>query len=334
MQHLFLVIILIFSLSGFPVLGIEYGPQGGSDDSLKLPHSNGSPGQYISVAWENDLYYQHDYYYTNGFQVDFFHEKLQKSPINRILIPFRTPKAGITWSGLQLRQEIFTPKDLALDTISAGDHPYSSTLTLAQKSVFVLPDKQLRIVSGLRVGVMGPASLGFKTQELAHLISNPSRPPQGWDYQVRNDLIFNYDLQVEKGFITHQMARFGIKGKGRLGTLHTDLETGLWFRLDARNGYFNRLGPKGGPGLNVVFSLSATAGYVFYDATLQGGVINKSSPYIVAPDQMNRWLGNLEGSLTFEYYRHQLEIYTQISSPRFQLAEPHGWMGIAYKYWF
>jgi len=38
----------------------------------------------------------------------------------------------------------------------------------------------LRIVSGLRVGVLGPASLGFKTQELAHLLSNPSRPPQGW----------------------------------------------------------------------------------------------------------------------------------------------------------
>lgn len=334
MRHLYLVIILIFSLSGFPVHGIEYSPPEGSDDSLNLPHPYGSLGQYISVAWENDLYYQRDYYYTNGFQVDFFHDKLRQSPINRILIPIRIPKSGITWSGLQLRQEIFTPKDLAMDTISAGDHPYSSTLTLAQQSVFVLPDKQLRIVSGLRVGVMGPASLGFKTQELAHLLSNPSRPPQGWDYQVRNDLIINYDLQVEKGFIPHQMAQFGIKGKGRLGTLHTDLETGFWFRLDARNGYFNRLGPKGGSGMNVVFSLSATASYVFYDATLQGGVINRSSPYIVAPDQMIRWLGNLEASLTFELYQHQLEIYTQISSPRFQLAEPHGWMGIAYKYWF
>lgn len=334
MRHLYLVIILIFSWSGISAHGVEISSSERLEDSLTLSHPDGSLGQYISVAWENDLYYQRDYYYTNGFQIDFFQNKLRQSPINRILIPIRIPKDGVTWSGLQLRQEIFTPKDLAMDTISAGDHPYSSTLTLAQNSVFVLPTKQLRIISGLRVGVMGPASLGFKTQELAHLLSNPSRPPQGWDYQVRNDLIINYDLQVEKGFIPHEKALFGIKGKGRLGTLHTDLEAGLWFRFDARNGYFKRLGPKGGPGMNVVFSLSATASYVFYNATLQGGVINRSSPYIVASDQMNRWLGNLEGTLTFELYRHQLEFYTQISSPRFQLAEPHGWMGIAYKFWF
>ena len=325
MRLFYLAIILLLTLPGIPVHGDDYSPPGGSDDSL---------GQYISAAWENDLYYQSDYYYTNGFQVDFFHDKLRQSPINRILIPFRYSKTGITWSGLRLRQEIFTPRNLAMDSISAGDHPYSSTLTLAQKSVYVLPNKLLRIVSGLRVGVLGPASLGFKTQELAHLLSNPSRPPQGWDNQVQNDLIINYDLQVEKGFSPHKMALFGIKGKGRLGTLHTDLEAGLWFRLDARNGYFNRLGPMGGPGLNVVFSLSTTASYVFYDATLQGGMLNRSSPYIVPPEHLTRWLGKLEGTLTLELYRHQLEFYTQISSPRFQLAEPHGWMGIAYKYWF
>ncbi len=347
MRHCYLLVLLIFLFHGIPVHGdgVDYRSPWRSGDSLTLLHSGNdqylddlpmavSLDGYISFAWENDLYYQQDYYFTNGFQIDFFHDRLRQSPINRILIPIRDPKEGIIWSGLQLRQEIFTPKDLAMDTISAGDHPYSSTLTLAQVSVFNLPASRLRIVSGLKLGVLGPASLGFKTQELAHLVSNPSRPPQGWDYQVRNDLIVNYDLQVEKGLIQHGIALFGLKGKGRLGTLHTDLETGLWFRLDARKGYFNRFGPSGGPGLNVIFLLSASATYVFYDATLQGGVINKSSPYILAPDHLIRWLGNLEGSITFEFYRHQLEVYTQMTSPRFRLAQPHGWMGMAYKLWF
>jgi lipid A 3-O-deacylase len=345
MRHYSLAILLIFVSSGTLVHGFELSIPGGSSDLLALIESEEGPSseikpptasldKFISFAWENDLYFQRDYYYTNGFQIEFFHDKLKRSPINRILIPFRNTRKGITWSGLQLRQEIFTPKDLAVDSISTGDHPYSSTLTIAQLCVFVLPDKHLRVVSGLRVGLLGPASLGFKTQELAHLVSNPSRPPQGWDYQVRNDLILNYDLQIEKGFRPQKSTLFGVKGKGRLGTLHTDLEAGLWFRFDARNGYFQRLGPMGGPGLNVVFGLSASASYVFYDATLQGGVINRSSPYIVAPDQMIRFLGNLEGKLTFELYQHQLECYTQISTPRFQMAKPHGWMGIAYKYWF
>ncbi len=315
----------MFQSSGISVRGAE--------DPNDVKQSRSLDG-YISFAWENDLYYQHDYYFTNGFQIDFFHNKLKQSPIHRILIPIGRRGHGPTWSGLQLRQEIFTPKDLATDSISSGDHPYSSTLTLAQIGVLNLPDRHMRIVAGLRVGVLGPASLGFRTQELAHLVSNPSRPPQGWDYQVQNDLILNYDLQIEKGIINTDVASFGIKGQGRLGTLHTDLEAGLWFRIDARKGYFKRFGPSGEPGFNVVFSLSANTRYVFYDATLQGGVFNKTSPYVLGPNDLLRWIGSVEGRLTFELYEHQLEAYTRFASPHFHIADPHGWIGITYRYWF
>ncbi len=325
MRHYALIVILIFQLSGTSVRGVV--------DPDEVKQSRSLDG-YISFAWENDLYYQHDFYYTNGFQVDFYHDWLKQSPINRILIPFGRKADGLSWSGLQLRQEIFTPRDLAMDTISSGDHPYSSTLTLSQVSVVNLPARQMRIVTELRVGVLGPASQGFKTQELAHSVSNPSRPPQGWDYQVQNDLILNYDIQVEKGFINKGNSIFGVKGKSRLGTLHTDLEAGLWFRFDARNGYFNRFGPSGEPGFNVVFFLSANTRYVFYDATLQGGVFNKTSPYVLSSENLNRWIGSLEGSLIFELYEHQLEIYTRVATPHFQMAEPHGWIGITYRYWF
>jgi len=345
MRHSFLLVILIFGLSGFPVQAAEYTSIVELGDTLGLDNLgnpkkqneipvNRSLDQHISLAWENDLYYQRDYYFTNGFQIDFFHDKLKQSPFNRILIPTGEKKERDYYSGLQLRQEIFTPEDLAADTISVGDHPYSSTLTLAQVSVLNIPDRKMRIESALRLGVLGPASMGFKTQELAHLVSNPSRPPQGWDHQVRNDLLINYDIQIKKGIVNNDIAFFGIKGKGRLGTLHTDLEAGLWFMLDARKGYFQRFGPSGDPGLNVVFQLSASARHIFYDATLQGGIFNKTSPYVITSDNLIRWMGNLDISVTFELFEHQLEIYTQLATPSFHLAAPHGWMGIAYKYWF
>lgn len=318
MRYSIHLLFLIFASSGFPVRCEEGRP----------------PGQRISFAWENDLYYHQDYYYSNGFQIDFFHEKLLKSPVNRILIPRGRKREWQAYSGLQLRQEIFTPRDLSADSISEGDHPYSSTLTLSQISIFDLPHRMIRIVSGLKLGVMGPASLGFRTQALAHSISNPSRPPMGWEHQTRNDIIINYDIRIEKGLLSNRLASFGLMGKGRLGTLHTDLEAGLWFILDARKGYFNRFGPTGDPGLNVVFKLSAGAQRIFYDATLQGGIFNKSSPYIISSDQMVPWVGNLDASLTFELLTHQLECYTRLASPRFHLAAPHGWMGIAYRYWF
>ena len=124
MRHTFLLVILIFVSYGFPVRGAEYESNGELGDTLGLTNlenpkkrndipGNRSLGQHISFAWENDLYYQHDYYFTNGFQIDIFHTKLQHSPINRILIPTGTKKEWDRYSGLQLRQEIFTPKDLA-----------------------------------------------------------------------------------------------------------------------------------------------------------------------------------------------------------------------------
>ncbi len=123
-------------------------------------------------------------------------------------------------------------------------------------------------------------------------------------------------------------------GKSRLGTLHTDLEAGLWFILDARQGHFHRFGPSGEAGLNVVFKLSAGAKYIIYDATLQGGLFNKSSPYVIPSDNVIPWIGKLDASLSFELLAHQLEFYTRLASPRFHMAVPHGWMGIAYKFWF
>ena len=119
---------------------------------------------------------------------------------------------------------------------------------------------------------------------LLPLVSNPSRPPLGWDNQVKNDIIINYDLQVEKSIFRNDLSILGIQGRSRLGTLHTDLAAGIWFRLDARNGYFNRLGPSGDNGLNFVMHISATTSHIFYDATLQGGMFNKTSTYYISEE--------------------------------------------------
>ena len=126
----------------------------------------------------------------------------------------------------------------------------------------------------------------------------------------------------------------GIKGRGRLGTLHTDMEAGLWYRVDGRNGYFRRLGPSGGPGINLNAHISASIRHVFYDGTLQGGLIKRTSPYVISSAEMLRWMGLLNASVTLEYKAHQLEFYSQFASRRFQLADSHGWLGISYKFWY
>lgn len=290
--------------------------------------------QTLSVAWENDVYFRSDYYYTNGLKIEAFTDFLKASPVNRILVSGVKEEDWLYYSGLKLKQEMYTPRDLQSDTITSGDHPYASTLILSQYGVLIKPVSQTRIVSGLSLGVLGPASLGGRTHELSHRLTNPSNFPMAWEEQIKNDFILNYELQIEKALYSSNAALMGVKERARLGSLRTDLESGLWYRVDANNGYFRRLGPSGNPGFNLVFYISASVRYVFYDGTLQGGLINKTSPYVISSERMKRWIGLLCASITLEYGAHQLEFYTQFISRRFQLAEPHRWLGISYKFWY
>ncbi len=306
-----------------------------SDVSFSASENSDAPFQgYFSLAWENDMFFHRDYYYSNGFQAEFFHQKLRRSPFSWMLIPFKIGQNSNAYYGLQLRQEIYTPKDLGNDTISTGDHPYSCNLILSQIKIVNIPDRGLRLSSEFKLGILGPAAMGNRTQELAHSVSNPSRPPQGWDYQVGNDFILNYNLRAEKSLIKNGLTMFGLEGAGRLGTLHTDMHAGLWFRLDGKNSYFQRLGPPGDKRFNFTMHASAGIRYVIYDATLQGGMFNKTSPYIIPGEDLSRLLGNVGLTLSFELKQHQLVSYTNFITKRFTGSSPHVWMGINYRFWF
>ena len=144
------------------------------------------------------------------------------------------------YHGLHLLQEIYTPRNLETDSVSPGDHPYSAILSLAESKTVFRPDAGLRYTSEIRVGIVGPAALGLFTQSLAHRISNPSRPPGGWDYQIQNDLILNYDLRVDKQLVRYDFSGFGISGVIRAGIPHSDLSGGLWWRRDPGNRFFKK----------------------------------------------------------------------------------------------
>jgi len=339
------IIFLIACSAAFRLGAREYISQVNSDSSkVEINQTGGDiPGEdsltgsfqgHISLAWENDMFFLSDYYYTNGSRIEFFHDKLRQSPFSRILIPTPQKETSIDLHGLQLHQEIYTPKDLAADSISLGDHPYSANLTLTQVKITSLPERGIFYTTGFKLGVIGPASLGYLTQRLAHLVSNPSRPPLGWEYQIRNDLIINYDLEFEKT-LSHKRSRMvGFQGRSRLGTMHTDLAAGMWIRMNNREASFERIEPPGDKAFNFSFHLASTMNYIVYDASLQGGVFNKTSPYTIPNEDLNRWLGRINATASFGYREHQIVCYTQWISKRFKSSIPHAWMGISYKYWY
>jgi len=90
--------------------------------------------------------------------------------------------------------------------------------------VLIEPVSKVLIVSGLSLGILGPASMGGRTHELIHKYTNPSHPPQAWAQQIRNDFILNFDLKVEKAIYVTTATLMGMQGRGRFRTLHTDME--------------------------------------------------------------------------------------------------------------
>ena len=274
-----------------------------------------------------------DWYYTNGLQFLLYHESLQKSPFDRILLPFKVREEDGAWYGLALRQELYTPRDLEDDTIRAGDHPYAAALTLTQQRVVNRPESGIRFTSGLRVGVLGPAALGFFAQDIIHRIT-PSKPPKGWDYQVHNDVILNYDFMADKEIYRDDITILGVKGGGRLGTLHTDFSGGLWFRMELGQAYFKRLGPDPSNSFNLYYQMEGAGRFVVYDATLQGGLFNTTSPYVIPAASVNRLVGDVNMALVFEIRGHQLGLHQHLISPRFSASKWHGWLGINYTYWW
>jgi hypothetical protein len=183
------------------------------------------------------------------------------------------------------------------------------------------------------MGILGPAALGFFTQDIIHRIT-PSHPPKGWEYQVRNDIILNYDFAVDKEIFRDDITILGIRGKGRLGTLHTDFSGGIWFRMEPGREFFKRLGPSPGNSSNLYFQMGGNASFVVYDATLQGGLFNKTSPYVIAAEAVNRIVGDISISFVFEIRGHQLGLHQSLVSSRFEESGWHGWLGVNYTYWW
>ena len=239
----------------------------------------------------------------------------------------------MVYYGLRLRQEIYTPRDLKQDEIQSGDHPYAATLSLSSEKIVNRPASGLRITSGLQLGVLGPAALGFLAQDFIHRIT-PSDPAQGWDNQVGNDLMLNYNLSVDKEIIRDEYSQLILHGRARLGTVYTDVSAGFRSRMEYDPKYFHFVEPDPGRRINFYVEFGADLKFVGYDASLQGGMFNRTSPYTIPGDAVARVVGVFVASAVLEFPKHQLVFYQNFVSPRFEASGWHAWLGISYRYWW
>ena len=316
-KKVFIAFIFIFSIYG--------KAQEISSDST---HYNKSVG----FKFDNDIFFQTDYYYSSGENIFFLHSSISKSPISKLFIS-KFNKEDVEYNGISIDHKMYTPTDIPNDTVKAGDRPYAASLSLYQFQIFENKIKGYRVTSNFSIGVIGEFAFGKELQSIIHGIT-PSELPVGWESQISNDVLLNYGLLFDKRLLEANSFEWIASAGANLGTVNTDMYASTKIRFGWMDTYFSSYSPKLNSGFNLWFELGYQAKFVVYNAYLQGGMFNRTSPYVKEPSEIKRLVHTFEARYVLQYNKHVLVFESYKLSPEFYNSLDHAWGRISYQYWF
>ena len=317
LKKIYILVFLLFS--------IYLKAQDTSADSLHYTKS-------IGFRFDNDMFFQTDYYYTSGENIFFMHPSIAKLPIAKLFIS-KFDDNDLEYNGIYIKHEMYTPTDTPSDTVKVGDRPYAASLTLSQFQILENAEKGYRVSSNLSIGVIGEFAFGAEIQSLIHNIT-PSEEPVGWDSQISNDLLLNYTFRFDKRFFQNNYLEGLAFSTINLGTVNTDLSLGAKIRFGLMDTYFKSFAPLKKSGFKTWGEIGYSAKIVCYNAYLQGGVFNRTSPYVKEASEIERLVHTFEAHYVIQYNKHRIIFEAYNLSPEFKDSMWHAWGRVSYQYWF
>ena len=223
----------------------------------------------VAIKLDNDTYYLTDYYYTQGLEIKFIFPVFGRSFLSPVFPKVREDQLLV--AGIFVAQRLYTPKNIRDTLVQFNDRPFAATLELDHFMVSRNVVSGLEMAGKLRVGIIGPAAGGKRLQQKIHdWIESPD--PGGWDYQVANYVILNYDFYLIYPLAYNPSFRFGLTGGVRGGTLFDDLGAGLNFTFEKNQFRLKEIEStkpgKINKGIKFFFHSDAYLKLVFYNATL------------------------------------------------------------------
>jgi hypothetical protein len=233
----------------------------------------------ISFTTDNDLYVSvdRDRYYTSGV---FLHYRYLANHKN-----INLEKKIFDW---QIGHEMFTPNKSIVQTIEEHDRPFASYLygSFSVKNVY----KSNEILNyTLQAGVIGPNAYGKELQDFIHGIYG-FKKGIGWQYQIKNAFALNFDVDYIRflGKNDGNTIDASWVNTAKLGTVYTNISSGLYLRfgLKSLEGIINSIAfntnlnndtTTSTRAIESFFFVKPTLRYAFYDATLQGSFLNRTS---------------------------------------------------------
>lgn len=287
-------------------------------------HRQISGNSYLKVHFDNDFFTHTDWYYSQGFAYELVNPALKKNPLSILLVRLNRYGEEDKRYGLLLENNGFTPTDLIYTM--PRDRPFAATLTLKSFMVSNNYNTGSRLTSGLVLGVIGPAAFGKEIQTWIHRWTN-NYLPKGWPNQISNDVIVNYNVSYEQRlFHIGEYLSLHSNLQVSAGTLSDKVQAGLTLMTGKLISPFE-------PDENKRrFQLYAYTQPLFsivgYDATLQGGMFNRASPYKIRDGELSRFTFQNQTGIVLQIYRFQLEAFLSYLTPEFNYGRPHRWGGL------
>lgn len=279
---------------------------------------------YIRLHYDNDFFAATDEYYTQGINLELVLPSLKKLPISKILIH---RKNNSLQYGIALVHEGYTPSSIRHEEIILGDRPFAANFCFNTFLISVDSLKHKRMTSAVSLGVIGPLAGGADMQKSIHRWLN-NIAPLGWQNQIKNDVVVNYQVCDEQQLVSfRQIFSVNTETNIRIGTLSDKAGVGFTAML----GYFDS------PFLGVNNKIKKFQLYFYdqpmmsligYDATLQGGLFDKSSPYTIADDQISRVTFQNDFGVVIRIKKVYLEYSHAFLSKEFETGTTHSWGGI------
>jgi lipid A 3-O-deacylase len=281
-------------------------------------YRNVQADRYFRFSYENDLFFHTDYYFSQGLHFELVSPALSKFLTRPILLH---PKGSYTRFGLALESAGYTPTDIKTDTILYGDRPFSGMAYLKAFSIAINEAKQTRYTSTLTLGWMGPAAIGYEIQTAIHKRTGSDTPGKGWNYQIGNSVILNYELNYERSLLASKKALLTATAMLRAGTYTTKASLGSVIMLGLFDNPFKITAPRSK--LQAYLFAHPRVDIVGYDATLQGGLFTDNSPYTIAAADVSRLVFRCDGGIRFNYHGFFISAYARYLTKEFSTGIDH-----------
>lgn len=261
----------------------------------------------LQVAWDNDyLIFKGDgtdRYYTNGVRVEYFFRPKKRNFLQHVLLQVADDDNRYGWG---LAQHMFTPSRIDIAEVQPDDRPYAGALFAIHSLRSMDCTKRMTVATEMNIGVTGPLSMADQAQTWVHGAIGYTIP-EGWGNQVPNDLILNYNLEVERE-VVNVPGKLIVSGimDAFVGTLYDAMGAGFSLRMGRVRSPYDAPSEASNGGIKhqLYLLMRPTARVIYYNALLQGGIIHhitaSEDGYTLGKDQLERISAFTEVGLVYE----------------------------------